>query len=88
MNWSDKFNKILELELPMESNKVWKFALEENRTKGTMQMNVRKFTLAKVEGGYEGPTKNGFLQGINSIEDIEQMQAKFNEFFDEAKKML
>lgn len=88
MAWEDNFNKIAEVELPADSNKVWKFALEEHKTKGTMQVNVRLFQKAKVEGGYEGPTKNGFIQGIQSLEQVEELQKTFNEFFDKVKEMI
>ena len=29
--------------------------------KGTLQINARCFTIAQKEGGYSGPSKNGFI---------------------------
>lgn len=86
--WGENYNAIVKLELPVEGNKIWKFALEEHTTKGTMQMNVRKFQIAKEEGGYEGPTKNGFIEQIKSLEDVEKLEKMFAEYFIEVKKML
>lgn len=83
--WADKFNVLVSKELQIEDNKVWKFAIEESKTKGTLQMNVREFKSSET---YEGPTKNGFIKGITSKEDIEKIQNSFNEFFEEIKKML
>lgn len=88
MAWSDNFSELVKITLPAESNKEWRFILEEHKTKGSMNMNVRLFQNAKVEGGYEGPTKNGFIQQINSIEDVEKMQKTFNEYFEKIKEML
>jgi hypothetical protein len=86
-NWDEKYNKLSEKKLEVEGNKEWRLAVEESKSKGTLQLNVRLFQKAKVEGGYEGPTKNGFINSINSKEDIENLQNIFNEFFDEAKKL-
>lgn len=84
-NWQDKFNVLANNELTIEENKQWKFAIEESKTKGTLQMNVREF---KTSETYEGPTKNGFIKGITCKEDIEKLQEAFNNFFEEAKKLL
>ena len=88
MAWADNFNVIYSIELPADEYKIWKFQLEEHKTKGTLHMNVRMFQKAKAEGGYEGPTKNGFMQQINSVEDIEKLQKTFNDYFEEVKKKL
>ena len=86
-DWKDKFNTLSESKLEIEGNREWKFALEESKTKGTLQLNVRLFQNAKTEGGYSGPTKNGFIVGISSKEDIEQLQNALNNFFEESKKI-
>lgn len=83
--WADKFNVLTSNELQIEENKTWKFAIEESKTKGTLQMNVREF---KTSATYEGPTKNGFIKGITCKEDVEKLQYAFNEFFEEVKKLL
>lgn len=84
-NWQDKFNVLASSELTIEENKQWKFAIEESKTKGTLQINVREF---KITDSYDGPTKNGFIKGITCKEDIEKLQKAFNDFFEEAKKLL
>lgn len=84
-NWADKFNELQSNEVRIEENRFWKFTIEESKTKGTLQMNVREF---KTSETYEGPTKNGFIKSITSKEDIEKLQNGFNEFFEEIKKML
>lgn len=86
-DWNDKYNTLSETKLEVEGNKEWRLAVEESKSKGTLQLNARLFQKAKVEGGYAGPTKNGFIEPINSKEDIEELQNLFNEFFDEAKKL-
>ena len=88
MAWDDNFNKLFENKLPIDEHKEWRFALEEHKTKGTMNMNVRIFQKPKVEGGYEGPTKSGFILGVQSLEQIEDLQKEFNEFFEKVKEML
>ena len=88
MAWADNYNTIYTYELPVDEGKVWKFQLEEHKSKGTLNMNVRRFKKSIKEGGYEGPTKNGFMQIINSVEDIEKIQKAFNEYFDAIKEKL
>lgn len=88
MAWADNFNVIYSDELPVDEYKVWKFQLEEHKTKGTLHMNVRLFQKAKTEGGYEGPTKNGFMQQINSPEDIDKLKETFNKYFDAIKEKI
>lgn len=86
MAWADNFNVIDSKEIPSDGNKVWKFALEEHKTKGTLQINVREFS--NNPDGYTGPTKNGIVKKISSLEELEEFQREFNSFFDKAKKML
>jgi hypothetical protein len=86
-DWSDKFNKLAENKLAIEGNKEWIFATEESKTKGNLQLNVRLFQHAKVEGGYSGPTKNGLIVPINSKEEIQDLQDAFNIMFENAKKL-
>ncbi len=86
-NWGDNFNCLF-LEKLADGNKEWRFALEEHKTKGTMQMNIRQFQLALKEGDYEGPTSHGFIKSVKSIEDIESMEKLFQEFFKKCKEMI
>ena len=84
--WEDKFNVLLSQKMDIEDGtKEWRFAVEESKSKGTLQLNMRKFKKSIKEGGYEGPTSSGFIESINSIEDIEKLQKFFNECFEQAK---
>ena len=85
MAWADNFNKLIEMEFPIDEKKEWKLALEEHKNKGTLHVNIRAFNIA---GNYVGPTKNGINMAINSKEELEDFQSKLNEFFDKAKEML
>lgn len=88
MAWEDNYNPLFVDKLKLEDKKEWRFTLEEHKTKGTMQVNVRLFKLPAVEGGYEGPTKNGFILQINSVEELDNLQKAFNDYFEKVKKML
>jgi hypothetical protein len=85
MAWGDNFNVIDNMEIPSDGNKVWKFSLEEHRTKGTLQINIREFSNSET---YAGPTKNGIIKRISSLEELEEFQKSFNDFVDKAKNML
>lgn len=88
-NWEDNYNKIVNLELPVEGNKVWKFTVEEHKTKGTMQMNVRLWSNGSgKEGEYVGPTKNGFIVPIKTQEDVDKLEKTFADYFKKVKEML
>ncbi len=84
-NWSDNFNELKSNSMNPVDYKYWKWAIEESKSKGTLQLNVRCYSLAKNEGGYEGPTKNGFIISINNKKDLEELQKFLNEAFDTAK---
>lgn len=87
-NWEDKFNIIKSTSFKTSDNKEWKFSLEEHKTKGTLQLNARCFTIATKEGGYSGPSKNGFIIPINSMDDLDKIKECFEtfiNFIDETK---
>ena len=84
-NWSDNFNELKSGKTDVTDYKYWKWAVEESKSRGTLQLNVRCYSTPKVEGGYEGPTKNGFIISINNKEDLEKLQKFLNEAFDSAK---
>jgi outer membrane protein assembly factor BamB len=87
--WEDNFNKIVNLELPVEGNKVWKFTVEEHKTKGTMQMNVRLFQNDNgKDDAYVGPTKNGFIIKINTKEEFNTFKETFIKYLNEVEDML
>lgn len=85
MAWEDNFNTLFENKLPVAENKEWRFALEEHKNKGTMNMNIREF---KTSATYSGPTKNGCIISVESLEQIEKYQKEFNDFFEKVKEML
>lgn len=87
-SWADKYNSLIKKTLGVENNKEWRMNLEEHKTKGTLQMNVRLFQNAVEAGKYEGPTKNGFIIPVNSVEDIEKFQNSLNQFLEEVKNIL
>lgn len=88
MGWTDNFSTLFSNTLSADGNKEWRFTLEEHKTKGTMQMNVRKFQVAGKEGDYEGPTKNGFIEQIKSPEDVDKLEQAFSEYFKKIREML
>lgn len=90
-NWEDKYNILKQISFKTSDNKEWKFSLEEHKTKGTLQINARCWTTAKTEGGYSGPSKNGFIIPINSIEDLDKIKECFQNFvnfIDETKEFI
>ena len=88
MAWEDNYNIIFNTTIPIEGNKEWRLSVEEHKKSGKMQMNCRIFAKAKEEGGYEGPTKNGFIIPIKSAEDINNIEKMFSDYFQEVKKFL
>ena len=86
-NWSDKFNPLVQKILTLD-NKEWKLTLEENKTKGTIQVNLREWSHATPTNEYDGPTKNGFIFKIKSLEDLANLEQLFSKFFNESKDML
>ena len=85
-SWNDKFNKIVSKELSLEDAFEWRFALEENKQNGSIQLNLRQFQVATYEGAYEGPTKSGFVLKIKSKEDFEKFKKFMIESLEEAEK--
>lgn len=59
------------------------FAMIENKKSGIMRANVREFKHTET---YDGPTRNGMMLRINSVEDIERYQKWFNDFFDKMRE--
>lgn len=89
--WEDKFNVLKQICFKTDDNKEWKFSVEEHKQKGTLQLNARCFTIATKEGGYSGPSKNGFILPINSIEDLDKIQdcfSTFISFIDDVKTLI
>ncbi len=92
MAWEDNFNPLIVKNIPIDDSREWRFVLEEHKTRGTMQINVRLWRISNKEGGYEGPTKNGFICKIQTEDDLNNLRDvftnQFNEFFNEVKEML
>lgn len=92
MAWADNYNKLVEKKIPAGDYKEWRFVLEEHKTRGTMQVNVRMWQLAKEEGGYEGPTKSGFIYKIKTPDDIDDLEKTFIDdfanFFKDVREMI
>ena len=82
MAWQDNFNIIYQSELPLDETRTWRFALEEHKTRGTLQLNVRLF---KKTDTYDGPTKSGFVMSISSMDDVNQFKDAFNAFCETIK---
>ena len=82
MAWEDNFNIIKSTSFKTSENKEWKFSIEEHKNKATLQINARCFTIAQKEGGYSGPSKNGFIIPINSEEDFDTIKECFKTFID------
>jgi len=87
VEWSDKFNPLVQ-KILIIANKEWKLTLEENKSKGTLQVNLREWSHATPTNEYDGPTKNGFIFKIKSLDDLNNLEELFKTFFTEAKDML
>lgn len=85
MAWEDNFNKLIESSLKVDDSKTLKFVLEEHKTKGTMNINIREF---KETETYSGATKNGLMIKVESLEQINDYQKQFNDFFESIKEMI
>lgn len=85
MAWEDNYNPIYVKELPIDEVFTWKFRLEEHKKRGTLHISARLF---KKTENYDGPTKNGFIQQINSEEDLNKLQTAFEDLFKAAKEKL
>lgn len=87
-DWSDKFNVLKSGQTEPVNFKQWRWAIEESKTKGTLQLNIRLFSLPKTEGGYSGPTKNGFIIPINDLEELQSIKLFLKDAFEAAEKYL
>lgn len=82
MAWQDNFNTLYQSELPIDDTRTWRFALEEHKERGTLQLNVRIF---KKTENYDGPTKSGFVYPVSSIEEVNTLQVALNDYFEKVK---
>lgn len=86
MAFADSNNKIFENVVNTTDGKNLTFQLLENKRSGQISLSIREFKSAKKPGDYEGPTKNGIITKLESVEQIDMLQKAFNEYFDEVKK--
>lgn len=85
MAYQDNNNVIFKKDLQINETNILTFSMEENKNSGLMKANVREF---KHTEAYDGPTKNGIILNLHTVEDVDKFQKQFNEFFDEIKKMM
>jgi hypothetical protein len=77
-NFSQNFNKLVEIVMQQNPETRIEFSLQENKKNGKRYFNMRQFV--KNES-YDGPTKNGFSFVIDEIEEMDDFQEAFNKFF-------
>ncbi len=90
-SWEDKYSILKNDEFRYSNEKNWKMQLEEDKTKGTLQLNVRCWTESTTENGYNGPSKNGFIIPITSEEDFNKIIAcmkQIAEFAESCKEFI
>ena len=85
MAWSDNHNCIYQKEIPIDATRRWQFRIEEHKVNGSLSISARMF---RKTDSYDGPTKNGFIQQINSLEDIDNLEKAFQDLFNEARNKL
>ena len=85
MAWADNHNCIYQKEFPIDETRRWQFRIEEHKVKGNLSISARMF---RKTDSYDGPTKNGFIQQINSLEDIDTLEKAFQDLFTEARNKL
>lgn len=83
MAFQDSNNTLYENVVKNNDVKEIKFSLLENKKSGVLRASIREFTHTDT---YDGPTKNGMLFQLNTVEDVEKYQKAFNEYFEEVKK--
>lgn len=83
--WADNFNSLFTDKLKVDDQFYWQFKLEEHKKNGTLHVNIRLF---KENDTYQGPTKNGLMLQISSVDDLIKFQEKFNQLVQEAQKKL
>ena len=85
MAWADNFNTLYSSEVDISETKYCRFALEEHKRNKTLQINIRMFSRSVDGSGYSGPTKHGIIQQVESIDDVEDLQEAFTNFFEAIK---
>lgn len=83
MAFADNNNSLYENVMKHSDVKETKFSLLENKKSGKLTASVRDF---KHTEGYDGPTRNGMMLQLNTVEDVEKYQKAFNDFFEKVKE--
>ena len=83
MAFADNNNSLYENVMKQSDVKETKFSLLENKKSGKLTASVRDF---KHTEGYDGPTRNGMMLQLNTVEDVEKYQKAFNDFFEKVKE--
>ena len=83
MAFQDNNNALYENVIKNGDTKEIKFSLLENKKSGLLRARVREFTHTDT---YDGPTRNGMMLQLNTVEDIDKYQKAFNDYFEECKK--
>jgi UPF0755 protein len=68
-----------------------KFALHDQTIKRILFRHLQvdsPYNTYKHTDSYDGPTKNGMMIRLNTVEEVEQYQKAFNDFFEQVKKMM
>ena len=83
MAFADNNNSLYENVMKQSDVKETKFSLLENKKSGKLTASVRDF---KHTEGYDGPTRNGMMLQLNTVEDVEKYQNAFHDFFEKVKE--
>jgi hypothetical protein len=83
MAFADNNNSLYENSMKQSDVKETKFSLLENKKSGKLTASIRDF---KHTEGYDGPTRNGMMLQMNTVEDVEKYQKAFNDFFEKVKE--
>lgn len=83
MAFADNNSSLYENVMKQSDVKETKFSLLENKKSGKLTASVRDF---KHTEGYDGPTRNGMMLQLNTVEDVEKYQKAFNDFFEKVKE--
>ena len=83
MAFADNNNSLYENVMKQSDVKETKFSLLENKKSGKLTARVRDL---KHTEGYDGPTRNGMMLQLNTVEDVEKYQKAFNDFFEKVKE--
>lgn len=84
MAFADNNNALYEAKMKVDDVNEVTFSVLENKRSGIMRASIREFKHTET---YDGPTKNGMMIKLNTVEDVKKYQKAFNDFFENAKKL-